>query len=153
MMETLRPELSAGGLTTGWPYSTEIAQRDTLIRQSHERSLQFGLSSRDRPDFSAVPQATLHEALEVNRFLYQHAAPVMETLYEQIANTHSMVLLTAKNGMILHSLGDSDFLAKASEVALRPGVEWSERSMGTNAIGTALTEEQPVVVHGRDHYL
>ncbi|OGB69994.1 MAG: sigma-54-dependent Fis family transcriptional regulator [Burkholderiales bacterium RIFOXYC12_FULL_65_23] len=153
MMETLRPELSAGGLTNGWPYSTEIAQRDTLIRQSHERSLQFGLSSRDRPDFSAVPQATLHEALEVNRFLYQHAAPVMETLYEQIANTHSMVLLTAKNGMILHSLGDSDFLAKASEVALRPGVEWSERSMGTNAIGTALTEEQPVVVHGRDHYL
>ena len=153
MMETLRPELSAGGLTNGWPYSTEIAQRDTLIRQSHERSQQFGLSSRDRPDFSAVPQATLHEALEVNRFLYQHAAPVMETLYEQIANTHSMVLLTAKNGMILHSLGDSDFLAKASEVALRPGVEWSERSMGTNAIGTALTEEQPVVVHGRDHYL
>jgi len=36
---------------------------------------------------------------------------------------------------------------------LMPGVEWSEQSKGTNAIGTALTEERPVVVHGRDHYL
>ena len=77
----------------------------------------------------------------------------METLYEQIANTHSMVLLTSSNGLILHSLGDADFLEKASQVALMPGVEWSEQSRGTNAIGTALTEAQAVVVHGRDHYL
>jgi sigma-54 dependent transcriptional regulator, acetoin dehydrogenase operon transcriptional activator AcoR len=77
----------------------------------------------------------------------------METLYEQIANTHSMVLLTASDGLILHSLGDNDFLEKASRVALMPGVEWSEKSKGTNAIGTALAEEQAIVVHGRDHYL
>ncbi len=137
----------------GWPYSTDISQHETVIRLSHERSRRFGLSHRDCPDFSLAPKPEFHAALEQNRFLYQHAAPVMETLYEQISNTHSMVLLTDKEGLILHSLGDSDFLEKASRVALTPGVDWSERSKGTNAIGTALTEEQPVVVHGQDHYL
>ena len=137
----------------GWPYSSDISQHETVIRLSHERSQRFGLSHRDSPDFSLAPKPEFHAALEQNRFLYQHAAPVMETLYEQISNTHSMVLLTDKEGLILHSLGDSDFLEKASRVALTPGVDWSERSKGTNAIGTALTEQQPVVVHGSDHYL
>jgi transcriptional regulator of acetoin/glycerol metabolism len=77
----------------------------------------------------------------------------METLYHQIANTQSMVLLTARSGMILHSLGDDDFLEKASQVALAPGVDWSEKNKGTNAIGTALAEELPVVVHGEQHFL
>ena len=148
------PSAALDGVSRGgWPYSPDIAQHETLIRLSHERSQGFGLSHRDRPDFSIAPKQEFHAALEQNRFLYQHAAPVMETLYEQIANTHSMVLLTDKEGLILHSLGDADFLEKASRVALTPGVNWSERSKGTNAIGTALTEEQPVVVHGQDHYL
>jgi transcriptional regulator of acetoin/glycerol metabolism len=95
----------------------------------------------------------MNQALEENRFLYQHAAPIMETLYHQISNTQSMVLLTARSGLILHSLGDADFLEKASQVALRPGVDWSEKSKGTNAIGTALAEEHSVVVHGAQHFL
>jgi transcriptional regulator of acetoin/glycerol metabolism len=107
----------------------------------------------DAPDFGVAARGQMNQALEENRFLYQHAAPIMETLYHQIANTQSMVLLTARSGMILHSLGDDDFLEKASQVALRPGVDWSEKSKGTNAIGTALTEEHAVVVHGEQHFL
>ncbi len=152
-MTSIRSEALGAAPRGGWPYSPDIVQHETVIRMAHERSQRFGLSHRDCPDFSSVPKPELHAALEQNRFLYQHAAPVMETLYEQIANTHSMVLLTARDGLILHSLGDNDFLEKATRVALTPGVNWSERSKGTNAIGTALIEEQPVVVHGSDHYL
>ena len=128
-------------------------EHESLIGRSRERSVAFGISERDVPDYSTVALGLMNEALEQNRFLYQHAAPVMETLYQQIANTHSMVLLTARSGMVLHSLGDADFLEKASQVALRPGVDWSEQSKGTNAIGTALAEGHPVVVHGSQHYL
>ena len=87
----------------GWPYSTDISQHETVIRLSHERSRRFGLSHRDCPDVSLAPKPEFHAALEQNRFLYQHAAPVMETLYEQISNTHSMVLLTDKEGLRLDS--------------------------------------------------
>ena len=128
-------------------------EHETLIGTSHQRSTDFGLREIDRPDFSVAARGLMNQALEENRFLYQHAAPIMETLYHQIANTQSMVLLTARSGMVLHSLGDADFLEKASQVALAPGVDWSEKSKGTNAIGTALAEEHPVVVHGSQHYL
>lgn len=124
-----------------------------FIDQSHRRSQAFGISESDRPDFSSPHKADLNEALEENRFLFQHAAPVMETLYDQIVNTHSMVLLTSARGMVLHSLGDTDFLEKATQVALTPGMDWSEKSKGTNAIGTALTEEEALTVHGSQHYM
>ena len=128
-------------------------EHEILISESHQRSRQYGLDVTDSPDFSALPKRNFHEVLDNNRFLYQHAAPVMETLFEQIANTHSMVVLTGSDGLILHSLGDNDFLERAAQVALVPGVDWSEKSKGTNAVGTALVEERPVVVHGREHYL
>ena len=124
-----------------------------VIEQSHARSAQFGITSSDDPDFSPGSQRALVRALDENRFLFQHAAPVMETLYSQIVNTHSVVLLTSADGLVLHSLGDPDFLTKASKVALVPGVEWSEKSKGTNAIGTALHEKRHLMVEGNQHFL
>ena len=124
-----------------------------LIEEAAQRSQSFGIDSTEAPDYSSPGRTAFARALEENRFLLQHAAPAMETLYEQIAKTHSMVLLTAANGIVLHTLGDNDFLERASQVALAPGVDWSEQSKGTNAIGTALHEEQAIIVHGDEHYM
>ena len=124
-----------------------------VIDISRQRSQAFGLDECSSPDFSSPLRYALKDALEENRFLFQHAAPVMETLHDQIVNTHSMLVLTSAKGMILHSLGDNDFLEKASRVALTPGMDWSERSKGTNAIGTALAEEEALTVLGGQHYL
>ena len=134
-------------------YETEDEKKRALIEASHQRSQSFGIASSDQPDFSLPAQVALAQTMEENRFLMLHAAPAMETLYGQIANTHSMVLLTSAKGMVLHTLGDNDFLEKASQVALTPGVDWSEDSKGTNAIGTALREEQAIMVHGGEHYM
>ncbi|WP_367068729.1 sigma-54-dependent Fis family transcriptional regulator [Oryzisolibacter sp. LB2S] len=125
----------------------------SLIDQAHLRSRAYGIAINDRPDHTSPGVSALKNALEENRFLFQHAVPVMETLYSQIANTHSMVLLTTAQGMVLHSMGDHDFLEKADQVALTPGMDWSEQAKGTNAVGTALTTQQPVTVHGDQHYL
>lgn len=125
----------------------------TLITSSHQRCTGFGLAESDIPDFGKISKLELAERLEINRALYSHALPVMESLYEQISNTHNMVILTDLDGMILHALGDDDFLEKADRVALSPGVSWSERHKGTNAVGTALHERRPVVVNGPQHYL
>lgn len=134
-------------------YDPDEDRHHALIAQSQQRSKAFGIASDDEPDFSSPDRRVLTQALDENRFLFQHAAPVMETLFEQIINTHSMVLLTSAKGLVLHSLGDNDFLEKASQVALLPGVDWSEKSKGTNAIGTALKEEQAIIVQGHQHYM
>jgi transcriptional regulator of acetoin/glycerol metabolism len=124
-----------------------------VIAGSHRRSEDYGLRPGARPDFSRLSAADLSMLVERNRSLTSHALPAMETLYQQIANTHHMVLLTDADGVILHALGDADFLEKANRVALSPGVTWSERSKGTNAIGTAITEGAPTTIHADQHYL
>ena len=124
-----------------------------MIATSHRRSEEYGLHPDSRPDFNPVAGADLASLVERNRLLYSHALPAMETLYQQIANTHHMVLLTDADGVIVHALGDADFLEKANRVALTPGVAWSEASKGTNAIGTAIAERVPATVHADQHYL
>ena len=121
------------------------------IDQSHERCVALGVSRIERPDFAPLGRSDLALARERNLRLHDHAAPVMEMLYEQIVNTDSMVVLCDSSGTIIHSIGDDDFLARASKVALQPGVNWSESTKGTNAIGTALIEEVPTLVHADEH--
>ncbi len=124
-----------------------------VIDQSHERCVALGVSRLDRPDHTPLGRPDLSLVKERNRRLHDQAAPVMEMLQEQIANTHSMVILTDSTGVILHSIGDDDFLERAARVALKPGAVWSESAKGTNAIGTALVEELPTLVHADEHYL
>ncbi|MBB5190313.1 transcriptional regulator of acetoin/glycerol metabolism [Silvimonas terrae] len=123
------------------------------LRNAHARSRQFGLSENTRPDYALLSPNALAQRLDQHRLFYEHALPLVETLYQQIANTHSMIVLTDASGLVLHSLGDDDFLARAQKVALQPGAIWTEQSQGTNAIGTALAEHRPATVHGDQHFL
>ncbi|MDZ7855458.1 sigma-54-dependent Fis family transcriptional regulator [Sphaerotilus sp.] len=123
------------------------------IDNSHERCAALGLSRIERLDFSPLGRSDLAVARERNQRLYAHAAPVMEMLHEQIINSNSMVVLCDATGTVIHSIGDHDFLTRAEKVALQPGVNWSEQTKGTNAIGTALIEELPTLVHADEHYM
>jgi transcriptional regulator of acetoin/glycerol metabolism len=124
-----------------------------IIETSHRRSVSYGLCPGAPPDVSALPRADLSQLIEQNRLLHAHAIPAMETLYHQIVNTHNMVVLTDAKGVIIHSMGDDDFLEKANRVALSAGVAWSEASKGTNAIGTAIEEKVATLVHADQHFL
>ena len=127
--------------------------RSEFIERSHQRSAALGLSRGERRDFDPLVRSDLAVARERNQRLYVHAAPVMHMLFEQIVNTESMIVLTDAQGTILHSVGDDDFLERAGKVALAPGENWAEHSKGTNAIGTALFEEAPTLVHGPEHFM
>ncbi|AVS70443.1 sigma-54-dependent Fis family transcriptional regulator [Paracidovorax avenae] len=124
-----------------------------VIAESHERSRSFGLQRHASADLQPLAPDALAWAVARNDALCAHALPVMETLSAQIAGTQSMVLLTDAQGVVLHALGDEEFLGRAHRVALRPGGSWSERSKGTNAIGTALALGDAVQVNGDEHFL
>lgn len=141
----LDPKPFSGLLPVGDPFVN--------VEKSHQRSVAYGLAENDKPDFSPLLSADLSLVVEQNQTLRAHALPVMEMLCEQIINTHNMVILTDANGLIIHALGDNDFLEKADRVALKPGVIWSEKSKGTNAIGTAIVEQSPTMIHANEHYL
>ena len=123
------------------------------IEESHQRCAALGLRRIESPDYSPLGRSDLRLVRERNQRLYVHAAPIMELLFEQIVRTQSLVLLTDAQGTILHSIGDDEFVDRASRVALQPGVNWSECAKGTNAIGTALIDESPTLVHADEHFM
>jgi transcriptional regulator of acetoin/glycerol metabolism len=127
--------------------------RVEFIERSHQRSAALGLSRGEKREFDPMIRSDLNVARERNHRLYVHAAPVMQMLFEQIVNTESMIVLTDAQGTILHSVGDDDFLERADKVALAPGENWAEHSKGTNAIGTALFEAAPTLVHAHEHFI
>ncbi|MCE4539070.1 sigma-54-dependent Fis family transcriptional regulator [Pelomonas sp. P7] len=127
--------------------------RQAFIERSHQRSEALGLKRHEKCGLDPLIRSDLNLARERNHRLYTHAAPVMQLLYEQIVNTESMIVLTDAQGTILHAVGDDSFLARAHRVALAPGENWAEHAKGTNAIGTALFEEAPTLVHGGEHFM
>jgi transcriptional regulator of acetoin/glycerol metabolism len=128
------------------------AEHEEAINRSHERCTALGLSRIERPEMGLMGRADFEITRSRTLRLHQHAAPVMELLYDQIVNTHSMVVLCDAAGTILYAIGDDDFLARAAKVAVQPGAIWSETHKGTNAVGTALVNEVPTLVHADEHF-
>jgi len=121
---------------------------------SWQRSIVNGVSAEDETrEYPLLTSQELGCVKEENQDLLTHSLPVMENLYEQIIHTSSKVILADASGVVLHSFGDSDFLGKARKVSLLPGGIWSEGIRGTNAIGTSLFEQEPVVVHSAEHFI
>ncbi|MEK8050295.1 sigma-54-dependent Fis family transcriptional regulator [Ideonella sp. DXS22W] len=126
---------------------------DTLAR-SWQRSRQAGLAPRGRtPGAPHASAAQLARAMQRQYELLSHAQPVMDYFDPHVRSTRSMIILADAQGMVLRAQGADTFADRAQRVALRPGASWSEQHRGTNAIGTALAEGAPVVVHGGEHYL
>jgi len=127
---------------------------DPLVERSWRRSFQAGLEPVGRlTDTPHLTESELKRATNQHNELIAHAQPVMEYLHAQTRNSGSVVILSDENGVLLQVMGDPDFLTRAQRVALTTGATWHECYRGTNAIGTALAEAMPVVVHGAEHYL
>ena len=124
------------------------------IVHSWQRSVANGVAAESKSkNVPALSGEELAAIREKNGDLLMHSLPVIENLYEQIIHTSSMVLLADATGIVLHSVGDPDFIGRARKVALQPGGIWSEETRGTNAIGTSLTMQTPIVVHNVEHFV
>lgn len=100
-----------------------------------------------------VSLADLSIRKESASWLLQCAQPELDALSEHVVGQGCVVILSDADGMILDEIGSPEFLPKAQRIALTPGVDWSEACRGTNAIGTALAEQAPVMVMGSEHFL
>ena len=124
------------------------------IASSWQRSLRAGVQPVGRAQLQdPLTSSEMRQVLSRSEDLLAIARPVMDYVFEQIQDSHSMVILANQQSTLLHTLGDAPFLSKAERVALRSGAIWTEEARGTNAIGTALVEAQPLRVEGAEHFL
>jgi len=124
-------------------------QRDVVSR-SWRRSLAAHVDpENDAPNYE-------HERAEVDRIRRCHplspALPLLrQTLVDIADQAMHMMIVTDEQGLILWREGQRDVLRRAEQVGLVEGTRWSEESIGTNAMGTALAADEAVTIHSAEH--
>ncbi|ABE48614.1 GAF modulated sigma54 specific transcriptional regulator, Fis family [Methylobacillus flagellatus KT] len=123
------------------------------IARSWQRSLDNGINAFQPLSTATLDRVELEKKRSKYRLLLTQAKPEISMLYEQIAHSYSVVALTDAEGVILHSEGQHLLVDLAPREIMSPGYSWCEQERGTNAIGTAIVEQQPVAVQGAEHFV
>lgn len=134
------------------PTSTFTGNIPAYIKQSWKRCQSFGIKPMNMDLESRLGEYEMREYYDRYAELLHYSSPILEDMVEDIVGTDFLVLVATPDGYVINSIGNHHFLQEADRVALCRGANWLERYKGTNAIGTAIMEKKPVVVHGTHHY-
>ncbi|MFD2379260.1 helix-turn-helix domain-containing protein [Ottowia pentelensis] len=122
------------------------------IMQSWRRCLALGHRPQSRVTFDPVPARARADAQDAHATLLAAARPELQRLAAVIAPIRYFVLLTDAQGCVIDTAGAIDHRNRAMHAIARVGVDLSERSVGTTAIGAALGERAPVWLHRGEHF-
>lgn len=73
-------------------------------------------------------------------------------MVHEVANFGGIVTVADATGRILAEWGDKTTCSIAAEASLAPWFCWSESAVGTNAMGTALGTQHPVMIRREEHW-
>lgn len=122
------------------------------IERSWRRCLAMGHEPHRRVIFDEVPGNAKRNALDGNRALLDAAAPVIRSLGRAMLHSRYFALLTDAKGIVIDANGPIDRQDVNARSIARVGVDLSEHAVGTTAIGTCLTELEPVWLHRGEHF-
>jgi transcriptional regulator of acetoin/glycerol metabolism len=136
------------------PADSLQSQLGLTVFRSWQRCLQSGLEAFQKrlPD-NILSGQILQSRIDQRRDLIAVAKPTMNYLHGLMSGNGGAIILSDHQGVIVHSVGDPQFVSKADRVLLKTGASWQEKHRGTNAIGTALVERTAVSINGSEHFL
>ncbi len=123
-----------------------------VVASSWTRSQQAGIDPKDAVGKIVLSQAQLENVILDRSDLIEVARPFMSSLYEFVAGSGFVVIISDELGRVMEVMGDENALRRGALVNLLPGSSWAEHHVGTNGIGTALAIAKPVQVSGEEHY-
>jgi transcriptional regulator of acetoin/glycerol metabolism len=92
-------------------------------------------------------------ACEQSSDLVADAADELDRLFLTIGKAGCCLLLTDRNGVALDRRGVASEDVEFRALGLWPGSIWSEASVGTNGIGTAIADDRAVSIFRDQHFL
>ena len=122
------------------------------LQRSWQRCMSLGLEPQHQVHIDLVSAPVMRRVHDANKHLVQVAKPILDTLARAIANTKYFAILTNADGVVIDVNGPIDRSDPRVDAIARIGVDLSERSVGTTAIGAALTELEPVWLHRGEHF-
>jgi hypothetical protein len=122
----------------------------TVVADSWDRSLRAHID----PELRNPEQVYGADELAEMRTAHPLAAvlPLLRATLVSVADEASHVMIvTDADGLILWREGPSEVRQGADRVNLAEGTRWTEDSIGTNAMGTALALDRPVQIFSAEH--
>jgi signal transduction histidine kinase len=120
-----------------------VISRWARVRQLRTGSANL-VSNRPRSDWRVAEQRTSTSTLLAQGY------DMLRIGAEELRRRGCALVFTDAEGVLLASFG-ADTLPDPLRDGFQPGVRWTEKERGTNAIGTSLAENMPVAVIGRAH--
>ncbi len=124
-----------------------------IISKSHARSSNFGLKKNNVSIKRLLSESQVKKLLRENSEFIDITSPIIEELNDFLKGSGFIILLADKNGRIIEIAGDHEPLYEASKQNLVLGANMDEESIGTNSVGTALTENCPVQITADEHFI
>jgi hypothetical protein len=144
---------------------------ETVTRRNRDRVLSGARVPRTRPEIAAswrrVTAAGLDPgsdpsvpALGPAELERRRAAsglgellPHLESSVAPALAAGELVVVSDTEGRVLWRLGSSGVRRRADALGFTTGSAWTERNVGTNAIGTSLVTGEPVQIRGGEHFV
>lgn len=140
------------GMVHGHPGSTKT-NLEEAVRTSWQRCLnEYQLDPSRLHSPCIIDRSNLKDLQARHDELVEIARAEMDTLYNQISGSGYALLLTDAKGIILSEKIDPTLTKMFRSAGLIVGAEWSERSEGTNGIGTCIAEGRSITIHRNDHF-
>lgn len=95
---------------------------------------------------------SLRALREKSEMLLEASEPHMEELFAKLGDQEIVVTLSDYNGIIISEKVSDDMWKRVEAYHFLSGADWSEKKVGTNAIGTTLVEQRPVQVFSGEHF-
>jgi transcriptional regulator of acetoin/glycerol metabolism len=125
----------------------------SAISASWVRSLmRYGLDPARQAPPRVLSDRELHDAAEPIGALLASASPTLDRLFQAVGDTGCCILFATAEGVPIarRGVGADDITFR--QWGLWPGTVWSERSEGTNGIGTCIAEERALTIHRDQHF-
>ena len=129
---------------------SSVLQLRDVVRDSWLRSIGFQANAISN-EHTVLPDAELHQLRSDSPL--RLVLPVFDKLLLDPARDTGLILAIGdRSGRLLWVKGDQQVLRQAEAMAFVPGADWSERTVGTSAPGTALATGAGVQVSGAEHF-
>ena len=122
------------------------------ILDSWKRSKDLGVNAGKLASRKIVDENQLYLRRQRNAALRRAASAAFKRLEPHLKEAKTILILADDQGIIIDAIGDELVLDEGQGIHLEIGGDWSENTIGTNGIGTALRTGKPAYVHASEHF-
>ncbi|MDR1184795.1 MAG: sigma 54-interacting transcriptional regulator [Coriobacteriales bacterium] len=121
------------------------------VAKSWRKCRQYGVDPNGGQGILVSPEV-FESIRAANQELIDTAMLVMLSVFDIVADSHFLMVLTDSVGYVLETIGDQAIAEAAEDLRFKPGSQWSDTQVGTNALSVCLDYDVAIQMVGPEHY-